>query len=99
MATQIYLIYAKNYLIPSGIISLLTYSILIVQGTSTLSVLFWLKLITSPIFLVDHSRRKQQELFFYLNMGIGGRRLNGVAILIDYAIWLVGMITLINLLS
>jgi hypothetical protein len=93
---QLLLLYARDFLVFSTLISLLTYYLYYRIGNGALTTLIWFKLITSIIGIVVHQGRKSKELFFYLNNGLGKKALMLAAAGGDFILWMIGIILLIN---
>ncbi|MEM6799886.1 MAG: hypothetical protein AAF696_00705 [Bacteroidota bacterium] len=92
-------IYAKDFLLFAFLMSGITYYIYVQLEIHLIGNLIWFKLISSGIGLYYHQNRKQGELFFYLNHGLGKLALILVALLTDFSTWLIGLILLIQYAS
>jgi hypothetical protein len=90
------LFYSRDFLTFSIIITLLTYSIYYTIGNTSLTAIFWFKLITILGGISIHQRRKSKELFFYMNNGLGKRELMISSAILDLGIWLFGIILMIK---
>ncbi|MCB0664684.1 MAG: hypothetical protein KDC80_02630 [Saprospiraceae bacterium] len=76
--------------------SLLSYYTYYVTGLGFLTAIIWFKIITSAIGIFIHQERKSKEQFFYMNNGMGKKELMTLSVLVDFAIWLPGMIYLVK---
>lgn len=91
-----YLHYAKPYLPLAVIITLISWWLVYSKGPGATGGVFFLKLITLIIGLVLLRQRHRFDIFFYQNIGYGERQLLAVIGAADLAVWLVGIIVLIN---
>lgn len=92
-------VYSIDFLVFSGLITTLTFLLLIQLGTSTITILIWFKIITTIIGIIVHNKRKSKEYFFYMNIGLGKRELITYAITMDIVIWIIGFTIIIKLLQ
>lgn len=88
--------YAKDFLLYSMLITLLSYFIYFITGIGALTALIWFKLITSVAGIFMHQNRKSLELAFYMNHGIGKKQLMATTVGVDLLVWLVGIIVLVR---
>jgi len=90
------LIYSKDFLVFSMMITILSYFILIQSGTSSIGGLIWLKILTTLIGIIVHNKRKPKEIFFYMNNGLGEKELVIYTIIVDLVIWIFGLTMIIK---
>ncbi len=90
-------LYAKDYWFYTIIITAIVLYFIHQYGTNALTVLIWFKFIASGIGLSIHQSRKDQELHFYMNNGIGKRALIIYTLIVDFSFWILCMILLIRL--
>ncbi|MFK8103438.1 MAG: hypothetical protein AB8G15_12975 [Saprospiraceae bacterium] len=93
---KLLLLYVRDYLIFTGIISFLSFYVFINMGIYALTALFWFKLATSFYGLYIHQKRKAKELFFYMNNGFGKQELLIYALIIDLVFCITGISILVN---
>ena len=93
---RLLLIYSKDFLFYSILITILSYFIYYNTGNSGLTIIIWFKIITSIIGIFVHQDRKSNELFFYMNNGLGKKELMTTTVGLDLGIWTVGMIALVR---
>ena len=89
-------IYSKDFLFYSILITFLSYYSYYIAGISALTAIIWFKIITSTIGIFIHQARRSKELFFYMNNGMGKIELMTMAVIVDFVIWLSGMIILVK---
>ena len=93
---QLLFIYAREYLVYAGLISLLSYFIYFNTGNSALQIIIWFKLLATALGLYAHQKRKAREVFFFMNNGIGKRTLISQTAALDVGIWLLGFLLIID---
>ena len=93
------MIYSKDYLVYSLLITLLSYYVYSNNGNKAVSITFWFKLITSTLGVIHHQRRKSDELYFYMNNRLGRKELLIATLTIDIGFWLIGMIILVKIMA
>jgi len=96
---QLLLLYARDFLVFSTLISLLTYYLYYRIGNGALTTLIWFKLLMSIIGIVVHQERKSKVLFFFMNNGLGKKTLMLSAAGGDFILWMIGITLLIKLWS
>ena len=84
---SLYWVYLKDYCLVSGLLSLLFWYFTWLRGPGALSSLILIKILLSLLTYYIHSRRKRQEVYFYLNNGISAREFLMVGIISDIMIW------------
>jgi len=78
------------------LISLAFLFVLPTAGLNKLTAFIWFKFAVSIATLLVHRKRKEREIFFYMNNGLGERDVLLFALLIDLGIWILGLTLLIN---
>ncbi len=76
--------------------TLLTYTIFLNVGLKSLAMIFWFKVLTSIMAIIINQKIMAKEIFFYMNIGIGKKELTIFALIIDFTIWVLGIIILIK---
>lgn len=90
-------LYAKDFLIFGGVLSMISYMGWYYLGVKGLAALIWLKILGSLLGLYLHEKRRSKEIFFYLNNGLSKQPLLLFAGLLDIAVWIIGLVLLITL--
>ncbi len=89
-------LYARDFLLLSGIISLLSFYILALRGAAALTAVLWLKVIVAVIAILVHRGRKEREIFFYLNNRLSEGELAVGALALDFGSFVVGIIAILK---
>lgn len=95
---KLLLLYSKDYLFVSNLITILLFSILLFRGLGTITAIFWFKIMVSIIILISHKKRKEREIFFYMNNGVGERALLISLLSLDLSIYIIGITLIIYLI-
>ena len=83
-----YLYAYRNIAIPGNVITLvLSYVALTADSLSGLSILFWIKVITTGVLVLYNYLFNTQITFFFMNIGIGKQRLYSSMFIIDILIF------------
>jgi hypothetical protein len=78
----------QNFLYPSAAVNLFSCYILFDEGSAGYSLLlFWLKILTIPMFGVLFHLSRSERLYFFHNLGYSTRRLYTLTALFDLGIW------------
>ena len=94
-----YLYAYRNIAIPSNIVTIIAcYTAWQSESISELSLLFWMKLITSMFLVAYIHLFRQHLLYFFMNLGIGRLRFYSGILLIDLSIF-VFMVLIITILK
>ncbi|MEM6261391.1 MAG: hypothetical protein AAGI38_02705 [Bacteroidota bacterium] len=91
-------IYGKGFFMFAGIISCWTYYYCYTTDLESVTGIPLFKLITTGIGLYIHHKRKQQEMYFYRNIGLTPKSLITSVLIADVGSWLIGLIVLMNIL-
>jgi hypothetical protein len=79
----LYWIYLRDYFFLAFLVSLLCWYIVALRGPAGLGIVLLVKLFLMGLTYWFHQRRKQKEIYFYLNNGIGFWQLLMAGLLID----------------
>lgn len=89
--------YGRDFFVFAAFMTAATYTILTTAGMGALTALIWFKWISSGVGIVVHEYRNRHESAFYHNMGLGKITLMGLSLVVDFLVWLLGIVLVTQL--
>lgn len=85
-----YFTYARPYLWVALPITLMTWYFAWLRGPGAMTILLFLKVVVMILALLTLRRIRDKEIYFYLNLGYGEKRLLVVTAVVDFMVWALG---------